>query len=66
MYQGFSHFSGCLPHFLLAKLATGSIRVKVVNYTLNVSFSGVNLNVIRFQLIPHFGLNGFHVVGGHL
>ena len=28
MCQGFSHFSGFLHHFVLAKLATSSIRVK--------------------------------------
>ena len=28
MCQGFSHFSGILHHFVLAKLATTSIRVK--------------------------------------
>ena len=27
MCQGFSHFSGCLHHFVLTKLATSSIRV---------------------------------------
>ena len=26
MYQGLNHFSGCLHHFVLAKLATSSIR----------------------------------------
>ena len=28
MCQGFSHFSGVLLHFVLAKLASSSIRVK--------------------------------------
>ena len=28
MFQGFSHFSGFLHHFILTKLATSSIRVK--------------------------------------
>ena len=30
MCQGFSHFSGFLHHFVLAKLATSSIRVKML------------------------------------
>ena len=29
MCQGFSHFSGFLHHFVLAKLATSSIRVNI-------------------------------------
>ena len=29
MCQGFSHFSVCLHHFVLAKLATTSMRVKI-------------------------------------
>ena len=32
MYQGFSHFSGFLHHFVLAKLASSSIRVNVMIY----------------------------------
>ena len=28
MYQGFNHFSGFLQYFVLAELATSSIRVK--------------------------------------
>ena len=38
MSQGFSHFSGILHHFVLATLATSSIRVKLhlgPNETLN-------------------------------
>ena len=32
MCQGFGHFSGFLHHFVLAKLATSSIRVKVPEF----------------------------------
>ena len=31
MCQGFNHFSSFLSHFVLAKLATSGIRVKVSN-----------------------------------
>ena len=30
MFQGFSHFSGFLHHFVLARLAPSSIRVDVI------------------------------------
>ena len=35
MCQGFSHFSGILHHFVLAKLANSSIRVKTLIKHLN-------------------------------
>ena len=44
MCQGFNHFSGFLHHFVLAKLASSSIRVKVIHKTYNYS------NALELQL----------------
>ena len=44
MCQGFNHFSGFLHHFVLAKLATSSIRVKVLSQLSNGK-------MVLFQLI---------------
>ena len=47
MYQGFSHFlKGFLHHFVLAKLATSSIRVNFANFVLHFCWANKFNNVM--------------------
>ena len=71
MCQGSSHVSGFLHHFVFAKLATISIRVKTtllitnsmsysetVEHLGNFSFSALNANLGSMWLIMKCGMEG--------
>ena len=53
MYQGFSHFSGLLHCFVLAKLATSSIRVNKSEVLITMFFllKGLQFYKIKAHLI---------------
>ena len=49
--KGFNHFSGFLHHFVLAKLATSSIRVKTIYFKRNTKHESVKSSVLKHGLL---------------
>ena len=55
MCQDFNHFSGFFPHFVLAKLATSSIRVNIL-----LSYQDIPICILPWDVN---GLTGFESSG---
>ena len=62
MCQGFSHFSGFLHHFVLAKLSTSRIKVNCAKLTCYIQYF-VNVNVvISHSFLRVMGKRGLYLV----